>query len=235
MVRQLGLTNIEADTGVYPVQPSSVLLKAWLLIGQWRVDKLQWRAYVLLMDDRYCSMHPKLWDPWTLRNQQCCSLEATLESPSFPAVTSERRSGHFCTWSEDRCSSGRALLCQCWLTSAQSFCGKVAAGPQKHWPIHRSEAGWGGNSQLSLLVSEPSSQAPRTIVTWKNVGWRCWFSDQHADEETFYLRARDMAGSGVTYVHTHTRTCWCCTNGKDQIYSVTCATNHHQFTYYAHS
>lgn len=45
MVKQLPLTNIEADTCVYPVPATGVLLKACVLIGQWRVDEPQQREF----------------------------------------------------------------------------------------------------------------------------------------------------------------------------------------------
>lgn len=87
------------------------------------------------------------------------------------------------------------------LPQLEASVGRWQLAPQKHWPVHRSEAGWCDNSRLSPLVPEPSSQvwlAPSSPE--KNVGCGCWLSDLHADEETFHLRARD---SGVTYVHTH--------------------------------
>lgn len=198
MVGQLALTNIEADTCVCSVQPSSVLLKAWVLIGHWRVDKLQWRAFVLLMDDRYCSMHPKLLDPWTFQNQQYSSL--SVAGGGLTVLVSHRRKVTYSSAPSTRMAAVvEGFWCQHWFP----FSGKVAAGPQSQWPVHRSEAGWCDNSCLSLFASEPSSQVSFSIVTWKNVGCRCRLADQHADEETFYFRAggRDLA-SGATYVHT---------------------------------
>lgn len=47
MVRQLSLTNTEAGT-VYLVQLIEALLKAWVLIGQWRVDSAPNGIQVLL-------------------------------------------------------------------------------------------------------------------------------------------------------------------------------------------
>lgn len=172
MVRQLGLTNI--DTYVYPAQPSSVLLKAWLLIGQWRVDKPPWRAYALLMDDRYCPKHARLSDI------EKPTVRFTVGYRGEPLIYSfdlreEKSHQQFCTF-------GRAAWRQRWFTSAWSFCGKMPAGPHKHWPVHRPEAGWRDNNRLSPPVSEPSSQVSRSNVTWKNVGCRCWWCEQHADE-----------------------------------------------------
>lgn len=166
-------------------------------------------------------------------NTEKSTVQFAVSYPAKPLIYScdlreEKSPVQFCTLSEDRCSSSRAVLCQRWFTSARSFCGKVAAGPQKHWPVHRSEAAWCDNSQLSLLVSEPSSQVPRSIVTWKNVGCRFWLSDQHADEETFYLRPRDVAGSGVTYVRTHTHMLVQYQWKRSNIFCNVC--NNHQFT-----
>lgn len=200
MVGQLALTNIEADTCVCSVQPSSVLLKAWLLIGQWRVDKLQWRAFLHLMDDRYCSMHPKLLDPWTFQNQQYSSLYVAQGGKTNCSDLPEEKSHIYSSSAPSMrmAAVAEGFLCQHWFP----FSGKVAAGPQSHWPVRRSEAGWCDNSRLSLFVSELSSQVSFSIVTWKNVGCRCRLADQHADEETFYFRdgGRDLT-SGVPYVH----------------------------------
>lgn len=152
-------------------------------------------------------------EQWEISSTVCCRLPWKAPSFTLLYLREEKSHAQFCTFDiKDRCSS-RAALWQRWFTSAWSFCGKVAAGPQKRWPVPRSEAGWRDDSRLSLLVSEPSSQEWCTIVTWKNVGCRCWVSDQHADEETFHFRARDPAISGVTDVHAYAR--WWITNIKD--------------------
>lgn len=178
------------------MQPSSVLLKAWLLIGQWRVDKLQWRAYVLLMDERYCSMHPKFLDSWTLRNEQCSLLWVTLESSSFTVLISKKRKVMCNTVTSTRTeAAAERFNANAALPQLEASVGRRQLAPRNTDPSI--------DQRLSPFVSGPSSQVLCSIVTWKNVGCRCLLSDQHADEETFYLRARGMTISAVTYVHTH--------------------------------
>lgn len=41
-------------------------------------------AYVLLMDESYCSMFPELLDPWTLQNQQLIVVNHRTPGISVP-------------------------------------------------------------------------------------------------------------------------------------------------------
>lgn len=165
-----------------------------LLIGQWRVDKLQWRAYILLMDDRYCSINPQAIEPVNTEKSPFGSLSVTLESHLHSWPLWGEKSGTVAPLTRT------GLYAKTGLPQLEACVRRWQLAPTNTDPcIDQRLVGVTTASFLclsqSLAAKYSASSSPE-----KNVGCRCWLSDQHADEETFYLRARD---SGVTYVHTH--------------------------------
>lgn len=171
-----------------------------LLIGQWRVDKLQWRAYILLMDDRYCSINPQTIEPVN-----------TEKSPVWFAVGDPGKS-HLQSWPlwGERLrtvapltrtgAAAERLYAKTGLPQLEACVRRWQLAPTNTDPcIDQRLVGVTTASFLCLSQSLAAKYGAPSSPE-KNVGCRCWLSDQHADEETFYLRARD---SGVTCVHAH--------------------------------
>lgn len=175
------MTNTEEAT-VYPAQPTGALLKAWVLIGQWRVASAGWRGGISPPN----GIRVLLNVPWAIGPTS--RIKSIAQHSHTSLVSPLYRQGQAGCWRKRLSLKnkvyGGEYFCHSQLKPAEDLSENLAAGFRTQ---SRVQIQWHDYSSFWVRPSNPSSQTSRTTVHQVSAGSD---SDLHVDRRQLVILTR---------------------------------------------